>query len=294
MIYESLTYVNSRGDSVFFGVGGTYHTNIIRDASGQGDISDTIYSTSSLGQHGDTFQGVKIEPKEIKINGKIKASSYANQLKARRKLTSILNPMLAGTLYYTFGDYVKKIGAIVDGSPKYSHPDLTEVFDITFKCLDPFWRDETTNRKDVASWIADWIFPTVILRDDSRSMIYGHRETSLIVDVFNKGVSSGMTIQFRALGELTNPSLTNVNTYEYIKVNYTMQAGDVITVNTGYGEKSIALLRSGVETNIYRYMDIGSTFLQLDIGDNLFRYNAETGLSNLEVTVFYDQKYLGV
>jgi hypothetical protein len=103
-----------------------------------------------------------------------------------------------------------------------------------------------------------------------------------------------MRIVFRALGELENPQLFNVNTREYMKLNYTMQGGDVITVDTSYGAKNIILTRNGVETNIYRYMDVDSTFLQLDIGDNIFRYDADDGLSNLEVTVYFSQKYLGV
>ena len=99
---------------------------------------------------------------------------------------------------------------------------------------------------------------------------------------------------FRALGALSNPSLFNVNTREYMKLNFDMQGGDVITIDTNYGNKSITLQRNGQETNIYRYMDVDSTFLQLDIGDNIFRYDADSGLSNLEVTVYYAQKYLGV
>ena len=183
----------------------------------------------------------------------------------------------------------------MDGSPTFSHPDLTEVFDITFKCLSPFWLETQVHREDIAGWVADWYFPTVILRDDPNSMIYGHREINIIVDVFNDGhVSTGMTIQFRALGELTNPQLFNVNTREYMKINYSMVAGDVLTVNTNYGEKGITLLRAGLESNIYRYMDVDSTFLQLDIGDNIFRYDADAGITNLEVSIFYDQKYLGV
>ena len=41
-------------------------------------------------------------------------------------------------------------------------------------------------------------------------------------------------------------------------------------------------------------MDADSTFLLLDIGDNIFGYDADDGLSNLEVTVYFVQKYLGV
>lgn len=293
--YESLTYVNSRNESITFGVGSQFHVNVIRDASGHANLSDTIYSTNSMGQHGDTYQGVRIEPREITLNGKIKEGDRSVQLNLRRRLLKILNPELDGTLYYQYGAFRRKIGAKVDGSPSFSHPDLAEVFDITFKCLNPFWLEETTRREDIASWIADWYFPTVILRDDPNSMIFGHRQMDVIVDVFNDGhVATGMTVQFKALGEVINPYLLNVNTREYIKINYTMIAGDVITVNTDYGSKSITLLRSGTETNIYRYMDVDSTFLQLDIGDNIFRYDADTGITSLECTILYDQKYLGV
>lgn len=126
-------------------------------------------------------------------------------------------------------------------------------------------------------------------------MIFGHHEESVIVTVYNAGhIATGMRIVFRALGELQNPQLFNVATREYMKLNYTMQGGDVITIDTSYGAKSIILTRNGVETNIYRYMDVDSTFLQLDIGDNTFRYDADDGLSNLEVTVYFAQKYLGV
>lgn len=293
--FEQLEYVNSRGESIVFGVGSKYHVNVIRDVTGQSDINDTIYSTNSMEQHGDTLVGVRFEPRLIDVNGKIREEDREAQLKYRQDALKILNPELSGTLTYRYGNFSRVIGAKVDGTPAFSHPDRFEVFDITFKCLSPFWEEEEIKREEVASWLADWIFPTVIDKDDPESMIYGHREMSIIVDVYNAGhVSSGMKIVFKALGDLTNPQLFNVNTREFMKVNYSMRAGDEITINTEYGSKSIKLLRDGIETNIYRYMDVDSTFMALDIGDNLFRYDADTGLDNLEVVVYYAPHYLGV
>lgn len=293
--FESLTYVNSRNESIIFGVGSEFHVNVIKDTTGQSDLNDTVYSTSSMGQHGSTLQGVRIEPREITIKGKIRARDRGTQLLARRRALKILNPELSGTLYYRYGEFTRKIEAKVDGSPQFSHPDISEVFDITFICLSPFWLEETERREDIAAWIADWYFPTVIWRDDPDSMIFGHRQMDVIVDVYNDGhVATGMTIQFRALGAITAPQLFNVNTREFIKINTDLIAGDVVTINTDYGSKSITLLRSGSEINLYRYMDADSTFLQLDIGDNVFRYDADAGITNLECTILYNQKYLGV
>ena len=34
--------------------------------------------------------------------------------------------------------------------------------------------------------------------------------------------------------------------------------------------------------------------MQLAIGDNIFRYDAESGVNAMEVSIYYNAKYLGV
>jgi len=115
------------------------------------------------------------------------------------------------------------------------------------------------------------------------------------VNVLNDGQeSTGMIIRFKALGTLVNPSLVNVNTYEELKLNTIMQAGDVIEVSTYQRKKSVTLIRNGVKTNIFNSLDLNSKFLQLEIGDNLFRYNADDGLDNLEISMIFTPRLLGV
>ncbi len=126
-------------------------------------------------------------------------------------------------------------------------------------------------------------------------IIMGLREPSLIVNVYNNGdVKCGLKIEFRAKGSVKNPSLFNVNTREYIKINKTMAAGEIINVNTSYGHKKIESELNGVKTNIMNYLALPFYFLQLDPGDNLFRYDAEENLNNLEVNIFFTPQYLGV
>ncbi len=293
--FETLTYINSRGEELVFGIGSKYHVNVAKDVTGLSDLQDTIYSTSSMGQHGDTYAGLRIEPREIAIDGKIADSDKDTQLRLRRDALKILNPELDGTLYYSYGTYVKKITAKVDGSPTFTHPDLSQEFTVNFKCLSPFWEDENETREAIASWIGDWEFPCEIDLNDEQSMVFGHRDENVIVDVYNNGhVATGMRVEFKALGELSKPLLFNVNTREFIQVNRTLNAGESVFVDTTYGKKSVILKSQGVETNIYRYIDVDSTFMQLDIGDNIFRYDAAEGADNLEVTIYFSPKYLGV
>ena len=293
MSYEQLIYVNSRDERIVFGVGSVYHVNVQKDVEGLSNLNNVIYSTNLMGQHGDTYVGERIDAKPIEIEGKIRSSDKETYLKLRREAVKVLNPELNGTLYYVYGDYVRKIWAKVENAPRFSHPKRFEEFSIRFKCLDPFWKEEKEHREDVATWIGDWEWPLEI--DDEEGFEFEHHEESLIVDVYNDGhVSTGMRIVFKALGALTNPQLFNINTREFVKINRAMSAGDVITVDTSYGNKSVKLLSDGVESNIYRSMDGDSTFMQLDIGDNVFRYDADEGLANLEVTVYFSQKYLSI
>ena len=292
---EMLTYKNANGDSIVFGVGSVYHVNVAKDVTGLSDLEDTIFSTRSSGQDGDTYIGVRIEPRDIVIKGKIRDSTKANQLTYRRNALKILNPKKMGILYYSVGSYRRKIGAIVDGSPKFTHANLSQEFEVDFKCLSPFWEEERDKKEDIATWLGDWEFPTEIIKDDEQSMSFGHHEESVIVDIFNGGdITTGMRIIFRAIGALSNPLLFNVNTREFIQVNIDLSAGDVLSIDTNYGRKTITLTHNGVETNAYRYIDVDSTFIQLEVGDNLFRYDAASGFDNLECTLYFSQKYLGV
>lgn len=125
----------------------------------------------------------------------------------------------------------------------------------------------------------------------------GHREPSLIVNVLNNGqVKTGMIIEFFARGTLSNPSLFNVNTREFIKINKGMAAGEKFIRNTNVGKKKILQNLNCIGTDILNYLDIvggGDTFLQLDVGDNLFRYNADSNLDNLEINIYFSPQYLG-
>ena len=126
-------------------------------------------------------------------------------------------------------------------------------------------------------------------------MIWGYREQSIIVDCYNSGdVATGMRIRFSALGTVENPILLNVDTLEFIQINATMQTGDVIEINTEYGSKGATLYRNGETIDYYRYIDVDSTFMQLNIGDNIFRYDAGSGVNAMEVSLVYNAKYLGV
>ena len=210
-------------------------------------------------------------------------------------MLKIFNPELSATLVYEYGGFKRVIDCRAYGEPKILKKEVLYEFDLQIECLNPFWREEEETKEDIASWVAAWHLPCVIEKDSTKSMIYGYRAESVIVDCYNEGdVSTGMRIRFTALGTVKNPILLNVDTEEFIQINATMKTGDVIEINTKYGSKGAKLIRDGVETDYFRYIDVDSTFMQLAIGDNMFRYDAASGVNSLEVSIFYSKEFLGV
>ena len=266
-IQEKLTYTNERGESIVFSPASSYHVNF-KDVSGLSDVQNAIYSTNSMGQDGDTYLGYRIESRDIDIVGHIKERDKIAIQELRRNLNRILNPQYSATLTYELGDFKRVIGCTINNAPIFKRGTIFEQFTIQLSCLNPFWREEAETREDIATWIGGFEFP--------------------VPD------GLGIRIEFRALGALTNPQLLNVNTQEFIKANISLEAGDVLTVSTGYGEKSVKLLSGGVESDAFRYLDVDSSYLQLAVGDILFRYSADTNAENLEVSIYHNNLYLGV
>lgn len=163
---------------------------------------------------------------------------------------------------------------------------------LEFLAPDPFVYASESSTEDLASWVSAFEFPLEIV-DGGIEM--GYRSPSLIKNIVNGGSEEiGMIIEFKALAGLSRPSLLNVNTYEQFKLNCNMINGDVIRVNTNRRQKSIVLIRNNVEINIFNQIELSSKFLQLKPGDNLFRYNADSGLDNLEIRITYRDRYVGV
>lgn len=291
---EILTYTNERGESVTFSPASPYHVNF-KDVSGLSDVRNAIYSTNSMGQDGDTYLGYRIESRDIDIVGHIKERDRSGAQSLRRTLNRILNPQYEATLTYEFGDFKRVIGCKIDDAPIFKRKPIFEQFTIQLTCLNPFWREEAETREDIATWIGGFEFPVPNGLEITEGWQIGYRQPSLIVNVYNSGdVKSGIRIEFRALGALTNPQLLNVDTQEFIKLNIALEAGDVLTVSTGYGEKAVKLKRGGTTSDAFRYLDVDSSYLQLAVGDNLFRYSAETNAENLEVSIYHNNLYLGV
>lgn len=286
-----LKYVNSDNKSIELGNSSPF---LITTVDGLGSPQNEIYTQKSPYQDGVTATHSSLGSRNIVIEGKIMDSNRENRQAYRNKLLSVFNPKLDGKLIIDLGNVKRQIDCKVEQAPYFSSNSEQNYqnFSISLLAPNPYWQDINTIKEEVAIWRGAFEFPLEIVEE---GIELGYREPSLIVNVFNRGdVPCGMRIDFKALATVVNPSLFNINTREFFKVNRTMEAGEVLTVTTHFQNKRVELNKNGVISNAFNWIDLNSTFLQLDVGDNLLRYDADDGLENLEVSIYFTPQYLGV
>lgn len=295
MIIKNMTITNNRGDSITFG----RHFRITDDFVMSGLTASVNYSDSTA--DGSNYQNTRLENRDFDIPFFIYRTITESwwiedkRNEAYKVFNPKANPFRIDIITKNGEEYY--LNANLEGSPSFplgfeNNNNEWQKGLLQFSCNDPYFYSKDAQNVDIALWVGAFEFPLEIPEE---GIEMGYRSPSLIVNVLNDGQeTTGMTIRFKALGTLTNPSLINVKTYETLKINTTMQGGDVIEVTTYLRNKKVKLIRNGVETNIFNLLDLSSTFLQLEIGDNLFRYNADSGIDNLEVSMNFTPRLLGV
>lgn len=263
-----------------------------------GVVKGTHHSYKYVNQVGETVANTSLGTRDIKIEGWIVAESESHMILLKRKLNSFVNPQEAVTMFYS--DY--KINFVPDETVKYSisaaeNNEIFCKFEIDGTAPNPLFSDDFETKSAFVETVPSFHFPLVLSKTlPDKGAVFGKRTASLIVNVNNKGsVSVGMKIVLKANGTVINPGLTNVNTQENFTINKTMIAGEEIEITTIIGEKSVkGKIGNNGFTNYFMYKDMDSSWLQLDVGDNLFRYNAEDGIENLDVFVYFYNQYLEV
>ncbi|MDX8359829.1 phage tail family protein [Cytobacillus sp. IB215316] len=295
MIIKNMTISNSRGDSITF----DRYFRLVDDFSLSGLTATVNYINGTT--DGSHYQNTVLDNKDFEVPFFIvKEMTDAWWIEEKRNdaykvFNPKVNPMRIDIV--TKGGEEYYLNANLEGAPLFptgfeNNNQEWQRGLLQFSANDPYFYSKKEEKVDIALWVPDFEFPLEIPEE---GIEMGHRDPSLIVNALNEGQeSTGMLVRFRALGTLLNPSLVNVNTYESIKLNTTMIAGDVIEVSTYKRRKRVYLIRNAVKSDAFNSLDLSSKFLQLEIGDNLFRFDAEEGLNNLEVSLTFTPKLLGV
>lgn len=270
----------------------------ILDVVDWGQIESNHHSYKYVNQIGVYVTGTSLETRDVEITGWIIAKTESQMDERKRMLNRFVNPQQLIKLTYKEYD----LEFLPNTSIKYSttlieNNEVVCRFKIDGLCPDPLFRENVENKVAAATTVGMFHFPLIINKTQQSppQIVFGLRQPSLIINVYNSGaVRTGMKMVFKATGTIKNPSFINVMTQEYFKINKTMVAGETVTINTTIGEKKVIGFLNGREQNYFKYRDLDSTWLQLEVGDNLFRYDADENIDGLEAYIYFYNRYLEV
>lgn len=281
---EKLTYINGRGRKIVLGDAAPY---ILTKIEGLGASDTNIQSQKSPDQDGESYIGLTLQPRSMSIEIMIVANTENEMIRRREAALQIFNPKLGpGTLVYTIGEKERRISAISELAPSF--PDAGDFKDtmqpglIQLYCPDPFWLDPGETSEEIVTWIGGMRFP---LRLPTRFAMKGSKK----INITNNG-DVDTPVKIEISGPATNPKIINQSTGEYIKVNRALVQGDTLVITTGFGKKRVEIN----DQNVFNWIDLNSTFWQLQPGDNIIEYTSDDEVESAAVKITYFNRYLGV
>ena len=260
---------------------------VITDIDGLYPPEGVINTTQVANMDGSVFNSSHINDRVITITMAINGPAEANRLFLYRYFKT----KYSVRFYYKNG--VRDVyidGYVSKFSVEYFEKKQTAQIEIS--CPMTLFRAVKESVTEFANIENMFVFPFAIevAGIPFSEIALGEQKT-----IINGGdVETGVIIKLNALGTVLNPKIYNVDTSDRMTLSVEMQAGDEITINTRKKEKSITLLRDGVQTNIVGKLDAGSTWFNLIPGDNIFTYEADEFPEHLQCIFIINNQFEGV
>lgn len=257
------------------------------DIDGLNPVTATINTTEFATSDGAMFNSSRIGTRNIVLYIKI----FPDIEKNRLNLYSFFKIKSDVTLYFRHDSLNVYITGKVE-SFELDHFSNSQVAQISILCADPYFRSAESQLIEFSNVISLFEFPFSIAEEG----IEFSRIEKVKTKIINAGeMSTGVTVQlYASTDQILNPVIYNLTNNTYFGLNFDMNQGDLITITTHFNNKKVTLLRDGVKTNILYAVQDGSTWLQLEPGENELSYSCDEGENNLTVSVEYTELFEGV
>lgn len=280
----SLRVENDKGDTLELTNNPSYNVYKIEGLNPpQANVNSSVNAT----RDGSKINSVRLGDRNIVIYTTIEGEVEANRIKLYKYFP------LKKTVKLYFSNDSRKV--YIEGTVEIIECDLfssKQVAQISLICPQPYFKDVdnlVTSFGDVSKLFA---FPFSMPKTGVEISAITTNVRKAIVNTGD--VESGIIIKLFATGTVVNPIIYDVLKRTQLKLNFTMLSGDTVVINTNQGEKTIELIRSGLNQNILGYMTPSSSWFTLESGDNVFTYDAESGGSSIQLTFTTAILYSGV
>jgi len=248
-----------------------------------------LHLTQGVGQIGSTVQGQSVNGYSVVINGTI--LGIVND--RRKRMYDVILPEEECELIYREDRETWILDCYPTVSPDIQHVTSFARYTFTLHAPHPYWKNSRGASNMLSGLIARFQFP--VNYGDPVLHMFGERSKDISVIVNNTGnVAVNFTVTFLANVPTVNPTLHNVITGEFIKINRDMFAGERVIIDMESTPMTVKSYYQGEVKNIFGALDLQSTPFKLAVGENILQDGAESGYGQLDTLVTYRIAYTGV
>ena len=238
---------------------------------------------------GAKYNSAKVNIRTINIAFAIEYAAAENRIEVYKVLKSkqYVKMIYNGSIRHVYAEgYIESI--------QISYFEMKQIVTCNILCPSPYFKDVQDMVEDLSSIIKSFHFPFASTAEPE--IVFGYYGGMVGIDIENNGdVECGLIIQIYVRNAVTNPKIFDYITNEYFGFTYSLQRGDLVTIDTRKGYKSVKLLRGAVETNLFNYIMQGSTWLQLPTSGSTYVYEVGSGsTASLNITFTHTNLYEGV
>lgn len=262
---------------------------IIFDIEGLSGISVDYAKAQGVQQIGETILTASVGSKTLTITGFI----FENITEKKKRMRKVFAPFVSGKLIFNEKYY---INVSVKDAPTFSPAVNNGKFYMQLLAPYPFFRFISETVSTLGKPVKSFSFPI----NYSETHIFATRSTERYINIINDGdMESDFTVYISSTSVSENPTLTNLKTFEFLKINRTISEGETIKIyRDNDGILNVVLIgEGGIEEDVFSDLDEGSNLFTLHRGDNVWGASAEADgdiIYNLNTTVTFNPVAVGV
>ena len=164
---------------------------------------------------------------------------------------------------------------------------------IVIRCGDPYFRDVNVE-EDSFSLITPLFhfeFP-----DDVSDHPWPVSEIASFAEktaINSSTIDVGAIFRLESTASVVNPYIYNVTTHQGFGLDYTLDPGEVLIIDTRKGHKRV-YVKDGSDTSKLGYLSVNSKWIKFAPGENIIGYQCKTGVESLHVSYTIEPVYEGI
>ena len=268
-------FENDNGKVFTFGPnGGNYFGMNIGES-----VDITLGSSQGFSQIGETVETMSVGGKPIDVTGKL----FGDIVERKNALRNVCAPFATGRLVFNKTHYIR---VCVKSPPSFSAVKNNGLFKMQFYAPFPYFTTFGESHNLIGGIIPAFRLPV----NYSEPHRFGIRSADRYTNIVNSGdIRVPFKLILRSEGICTNPTVTNMTSFAFLKINGTLNAGEYITV---YRDNSnvlrVELTQGNVVTDVIDWLDDESSLFELESGDNLISASDEQGGVSLVVSFIFN------